>query len=355
MQTEIKTRSSIDTNYLVITFDGFGDGILYYPIFREIGERLPQLLFFYTSNTFFSNSGIQKNIKIPPNFRPINDVFRKFPKNHWNEISVFIQENNIKTVINLRIIGRRFEKDYYDFKNWLHILDNEISFYDDETLKGNERTDTNIRNIILSLCQKAVKEKFSYNTSILKFSFPLKKGGNDIIINMHSRGTFKLWEPKKWTELISSLVLFNRKIKIYGGVNKQEKSYTRRVIKDLSPSVLAKVKILRPTNLYDTGKSLQNTFLLISVDSGLIHLADILGVNSLGIYITTSPVTWGGVTDKFRCISSSHMLGCKNFYAYFGMCMNNKQKCEEISNGKDDVLVSDVLGKINQIFYEQKN
>ena len=49
------------------------------------------------------------------------------------------------------------------------------------------------------------------------------------------------------------------------------------------------------------------------------------------------------------------MFTCRNFYPYFGMCMNNKKKCEEISNGRDDIIISDIVKIVEQIFYEKKN
>ena len=42
-------------NYLITTFDGFGDGVIYYPVFREVGNKIPKSEFFYTSNLFFQD------------------------------------------------------------------------------------------------------------------------------------------------------------------------------------------------------------------------------------------------------------------------------------------------------------
>ena len=112
---------------------------------------------------------------------------------------------------------------------------------------------------------------------------------------------------------------------------------------------------MQTKNLYDLGRLLQDTFIVISVDSGVVHFSDAIGINSLGIYITTAPLMWGGVTNRFHYVSSNHMFDCKNFYPPFGMCMNNKFKCKEISQGKDDISVETVLEKINQIYNERKN
>jgi len=341
-------------NYLIITFDGFGDGVMYYPIFTEIGKEMPKSSFFYTSNIFFSDDVIKNKIKLPPNFIPAKDSFRKFPKDCWQEVKTFIKNNNIDAVINLRTIGRRFEKDYYDFKDCLISENNGVAFWDDEILKDEERTNINIRNIISKIVEKATGKKLSGDVPNLKELFLKTENPDRILINMHSRGLFKSWEPDKWAQLIQFLVTFGKKVDIYKGSG-DEKLYTKNILEKMSPLIRNKLTISQATNLYELGSLLSNTFLVISVDSGIIHLADALGVNSLGIYLTTSPLMWGGITKKFNYVCSSHMSMCKNFYPSFGMCINNKRKCEEISGEKDDINTESVLQKVNEIYNEKKN
>src|SRR3989338_7434382 len=307
-------------NYLITTFDGIGNGVVYFSIFNEIGNKLPRSKFFYTSNLFFKDGSIANKIELPLNFRVIDNNFRKFPSEHWEIIYNFLKKNDIRNVINIRFIGMRFEKDYYDFKKWVSLKKSDITFFDDENLQDDEKINVNVRNIVLTIIENALKTKLPYNKNALENVFRPNKKAGCILINIHSRGTFKQWEVNKWIELISSLVLSDKRIKIYEGFGDIEKSYTGNII-----------------------EFLRDTFLLISIDSGLVHLADSMGINSLGLYITTSPKMWGGITDKFHYVESKHMSTCKNFYPYFGMCMNNKIKCEEVSGEKDDISVSDVL------------
>ena len=337
-------------NYLITTFDGFGDGVIYYPVFREIGDKMSKSKFFYTSNLFFSDSDIRRKINLPLNFRVVGNEFRKLAKENWEITYDFLENHNIKKVINLRFIGKKFEKDYYGFKQWVNFKNSDIVFFDDENLRDEKMVNINARNIILLIIEKAFNVKLSYSPNILKQVFPPNKQSDSILINVHSRGVFKLWEANKWAELISSLALSNKEIKICEGFGDIEKSYVNKVVRRLQPNIKNKIEIIKSSSLGDIIGHLRGTFLLISIDSGLIHFADSIEINSLGIYLTTSPKMWGGVTNKFRHIESNHMYFCKNFYPHFGMCMNNKIKCEEISNGRDDILVSDVLKKIDPFF-----
>lgn len=339
-------------NYLITTFDGLGDGLIYYPFFKKICEKYPDLLFFITSNILFTDSNISTLIKLPANLKIIDDNFRKFNKDYWNKIQSFIIKNNIHTIINLRIMGRKFEHDYYEFKE--QSYNNHILFYDDETLNESEIINKNIRDILQVIFHKTFGDEISYDAATLEKLSPLGIRPDHITINFHSRGVFKLWEINKWAEVITFLVNKNIKIKIFSGFNERERAYTQKVLDLLSKNVKLNVDIVNQNELNTIFDDIRNTTLLVSVDSWPIHLADAIGVAILGVYITTSPIMWGGVTNKFHYVISKHLFKCTNFYPYFGICLNNKRKCEEIDGIKDDIPVSDVLDKIIKI-YEQKN
>lgn len=91
----------------------------------------------------------------------------------------------------------------------------------------------------------------------------------------------------------------------------------------------------------------------MSIDSGLLHLSDSLNKKSLGIYTTTSPKVWGGISSRFHYVTSKHMLTCKNYNDSFGMCINNKKKCSNISGKRDDIDVEIVFKKIKKILNEK--
>src|SRR3989338_10996407 len=100
---------NIIMNYLITTFDGIGDGVVYFPIFNEIGNKLPRSKFFYTSNLFFKDGSIANKIELPLNFRVIDNNFRKFPREHWELLYAFLNKHDIRPVIHIRFIGRGFE------------------------------------------------------------------------------------------------------------------------------------------------------------------------------------------------------------------------------------------------------
>ena len=110
---------------------------------------------------------------------------------------IFLKIITLKIVINLRFIGRRFEKDYYDFKEWVSLKNSDVIFFDEENLQKDEKINVNVRNIIVRIIEKALKIKISYNSNTLKEVFRPNKQAGDILINLNSRGPFKQWEVNK--------------------------------------------------------------------------------------------------------------------------------------------------------------
>ncbi len=340
-------------NYLISTFDGLGDGVIYYPIIRSVAEGNPRNLFYCATNLFFSDKDILEKLDLPKNIKFVTEEFRKFPEENYNYILNFLSENNIKKIINLRFIGRDFEKGYFKFKDHAESNNLDLNFYDSENISFFE-SNHNARSVVLKIFENTLGGEIKYNEFILKTIFPVSDDSDAIFINMHSRGDFKLWNINKWSEVISSMVFYGKKVYVYDGYDEKEKEYTRKVFDNLSQIVKGKINLLVDSNLLDLISTLQKAKLLISVDSGLIHLADAVGVESIGIYLTTSPRMWGGVTEKFHFVQSLHMRNCKKFYKQFGMCMNGKKKCEEIEGESDDIDIHEIFNIVNNI-YEKEN
>lgn len=89
--------------------------------------------------------------------------------------------------------------------------------------------------------------------------------------------------------------------------------------------------------------------LFISVDSGFLHTATGLGITTLGIYITTSPIIWGGYSSFFNSVKSPHMDSCEFFDKNLGMCRNGRDECPLVTANTDGIEVKDILSKINLI------
>lgn len=338
-------------NYLVSTFDGLGDGVIYYPLFKNIAIQNPNNQFYCTGNIFFSDESISRKIDLPSNIKIVPEIFRKFSKDSWCDIKNFLKDKKINKVINLRFIGREFEKDYFAFKENIKNANSNISFFDSDDVINFKNN--NVREVYIKILTKAFGPALEYDSKSLKDSFTISNTGRGILINMHSGGVFKLWNINKWAEVISLMVFYGKEVYVYIGHDQTEKAYTKEVVDRLNNVVSDKVKIFDLKSLHEMILCLDKIKIVISIDSGLIHLADALGIFSLGIYLTTSPIMWGGVSNKFKYVQSPHMHRCKNFYPQFGMCINKKKKCFDIENDKNDIDIQEIFNIINRVYEKE--
>lgn len=95
-----------------------------------------------------------------------------------------------------------------------------------------------------------------------------------IVLCPNARGAYKEWPTERWAELALAL-------EGEGHAVLQE---------DATADLSALARLLAGARL------------VIAVDSGPIHLADVLGVPVIGLYAATSAVTYGPYSQRGRCI-----------------------------------------------------
>ncbi|MCB1180469.1 MAG: glycosyltransferase family 9 protein [Chlamydiia bacterium] len=114
-----------------------------------------------------------------------------------------------------------------------------------------------------------------------------------VICHLYSGGVFahlKMWEKSNWKRLILSLLNEGFEVILTGG--DREKKALDLFIREMENK---HVKSIAGCPLEETVKILKNSFCLISVDTGIMHLASILGCHVIALHGPTSPLHWGGV------------------------------------------------------------
>jgi hypothetical protein len=74
-----------------------------------------------------------------------------------------------------------------------------------------------------------------------------------------------------------------------------------------------------------------------------------LGMRAIGLYIVTSPVTWGGGSDYCVPVESKHLNRCEKFDASLGICRNGYVECPLIEREGDGIEVLDVLSAMTTV------
>jgi len=166
--------------------------------------------------------------------------------------------------------------------------------------------------------------------------FKLEKGlqDNDIILGIHpgfGGDPTRQWENQKWIELIKSLMRENYKIIFFYGPREEvlaEEIISRFraennfiIVKDSLESMMEKFKLLK---------------VLICIDSGPMHLADVLGVPLVSLFARENPTRWRPViTHHFRLIRKLKGIGCPRYNCPARACINAIQSGEVLDEIKD--------------------
>lgn len=115
-----------------------------------------------------------------------------------------------------------------------------------------------------------------------------------------SRAFLKEWPDDKWVQLINYLIERGFNLILTGAP--ADRPRCKSVIKLCSSP--GKIEIVAgKTSLKETATLLKNVRAVISIDTGVMHLAAALGCPTLALHGPTSPQRWGGVGAKVIAIT----------------------------------------------------
>lgn len=179
----------------------------------------------------------------------------------------------------------------------------------------------NYRAIVFSLGEGS---KFSPQISIGEV--PKKPGQVALhIFPGGSRSYLKEWPIKNWIEIIDFFTEKSYSVVLTGGKGDREP------INEIMPILRYPEKVQNLAgvlSLLDTARLLKESELVISVDTGIMHLASAIGCRLIALHGPTSPDRWGPIDGKAivlkgaDCLRSSCIdLGFENVCTTPGKCM----------------------------------
>ncbi|MEO2069350.1 MAG: glycosyltransferase family 9 protein [Desulfurobacteriaceae bacterium] len=248
--------------------------------------------------------------------------------------------SDIKTI-------RGFELDVLlDFGSWPRI--NAVySFFSKSSFKVGFRTPYQYRHYIYDEAvehRNDIHEIFNYK-NILKtigvngsnlptISLPrVEKNKNLIVIHMFPGGTksyLKEWPEEYWVELVDYLTGKGYSIALTGAKSDRDRAlkiYNQSKRKNLVEVVAGKL------SLKEVALLLKRSTLVISVNTGIMHLASALGCNLVALHGPTSSKRWGPLNKNSISIQSPLRCSpCLNLGFEYGC---NENKCMKAITMKD--------------------
>ena len=149
---------------------------------------------------------------------------------------------------------------------------------------------------------------------------PFGISSDDFIVIIHPGGNWDLkrWPAKRFAILMKRLVNeLKAKVIITGGENETALAQDIAAMSEVNPAILA-----GKINLEQLMHVMQRAKLVVSNDSGPLHLASSLGVKTIGLFGPTRPEITGprgvGTSTVFE-----HFVGCNKKACYYLECPDN--------------------------------
>ncbi|NGX54965.1 MAG: ADP-heptose--LPS heptosyltransferase 2 [Chlamydiae bacterium] len=114
-----------------------------------------------------------------------------------------------------------------------------------------------------------------------------------------SRAALKMWPEKKWSELVVFLASEGYEVVLTGGKGDRERL----------PPLPGVQNVAGELSLREVAELLKSSSCVISVDTGIMHLAAVIGAPLIALHGPTSPDRWGGIGEKVVAITPK--LNCR--------------------------------------------
>jgi heptosyltransferase III len=141
-----------------------------------------------------------------------------------------------------------------------------------------------------------------------------------------SRADLKTWPRERWIELVNYLISRGRYVILTGAKSDVSQAEDLRSQVNVPDCVFVKAGI----SLKETCEVLYDSELVISVDTGIMHIAAALHCNIVSIHGPAPISRWGPLSDTAASLSpSQECLGC--VYLGFEPCIKNRQCINDIT------------------------
>lgn len=330
-------------NVWFINFSGIGNGVMMVPILKCFEYTYPEVKYFHTENKILSDKYFIRTARLK-NLKGLSEInWRRFDECYWSQIILFIQENHIDTIINLRNEGPNFDTKYYEFKNIISkkakVQFYEIDFSDEE----NQLEVVSVEKKIVDLFKRLKVDFSNFNREWLKKGDFKKEG---VVCVLAASQENKRLSEKNWISLLS-LLKIKEQIFLVPGSSKREIdiAFNVQTNSKIKTSVVSHVTLSYLVGLLSEAR------VVISNDTGLLHVAAAVGTKAVGLYISTDSSVWAPQSSPVTIFQSNHYGKCEHLKKYAGNCLCYYGKCltvKEYGDGIDMNKVADVVNSIEE-------
>lgn len=177
----------------------------------------------------------------------------------------------------------------------------------------------NFRNLVRAM------GVYDFTDPVLPRRFPTEEGR--VVIHAFAGGSkpyLKEWPNTYWIEVINTLLKKGKHIYLTGGKTDFDKA---EAIIRLSAKPIAIHNLAGKLSLNETIDELSKAEMVVSVNTGIMHIAAALGVRTIGLHGPTSVVRWGPIGKEVTGIQSPRSCSpCLNLGFDYGCPKNDCMK-----------------------------
>ncbi len=184
---------------------------------------------------------------------------------------------------------------------------------------------------------------FQYDVELMKDKLPLN-GKQVIAINVNTSTTFveRRWQSERFVDLINKLSMETEAYFFFVGIDK-DWQYVQNII-DATANHRRCYNIAGLLSVPELAALLQQCEMLISNDSGPVHLAASLGTPVIALYGPESPHFYGPIGSTASVIyKKTHCSPCMNIFTAKSF------SCPYNANCMNEIQVDDVMQSIKNI------
>jgi len=158
------------------------------------------------------------------------------------------------------------------------------------------------------------KRALSLDGLRLRLVPPVQRHGRVVLIAPGSIRPFKRWRPENYHAIVARLMSANLDVVIVGGAD--DHVLGEEILSGLAPH--AGRNLCGRISWRELSSLMENADLLLTNDSAPMHLADLVGLQVIGLFGITQPERCGPYTQRQNCIKASGPESASYSFGSFG-------------------------------------
>jgi ADP-heptose:LPS heptosyltransferase len=332
-----RKSDSVLGKVMVVSSTGFGDTLLSTPAIKTLRKSFPESIIIFLVNKKYSALFL--------NYKYVNTIW-EYSGGYINLLSIIIRcrINNIHTILFLHSNG---PEDIFisllsgasNILKWTDNIDHKYKklFLNHVSLKEQHNIEKKI-NLVRHFNPKFIDTSMSisdhfYSKESEDFFSTKKK---IIGIQLGAQDIYKIWPVENVIELSLHLLSMNYFL-VFFGTTKFEREMMIKIENEVNSE--SKCNLVQKTEINELPEILKQLNLLVTNDTGILHLSIAMKVKSLSLFGPTSSKEFGAYQDR-----EIHKSIQKD-----GFFVNNKPKKKRTQDGMRLISVDEVISKIEEI------